>query len=216
MKTLTKTVLIWMLAIGTISNAQAFYSQEELDSSIVTNEDDSTLIFSLSKENDDLDALTFPSENHNITSLTSYLTDHTAPYQVGSLFTNQKFSAESGFSEESTRQVEQTAFFFQGRYRLLQQEKFSLLLTAKVESLNEHSIYQFYSNDFVSHEKSSIVINAPNVYTRVGIIGQYTINEHWSLVGGITSTAHEKSANNQPIHQQKTDQVALFGTTYTF
>ncbi len=216
MKTLTKSFIIWMLAIGSISNAQAFYNQDEVDSSLVTIEDDSTLTFSLSKENDDLEALSFPLANNNITSLTPSLTDKNAPYQVGSLFSNENFSAESGFSDKSTRQVDQTAFFLQGRYRLLQQAKFSLLLTAKIESLNEHSIYQFYSNDFVSHEKSSIPVNASNAYARIGILGKYTINEHWSLVGGITSTAHEKSASNQPIHQKKTDQVALFGTTYTF
>ena len=216
MKTLIKSIFIWILALGVISNAQAFYSQDELASPRVTIEGDSELTSILSKESDELEVLTFPLENHNITSLTSSLTDKSAPYQVGSLFSNKNFSAESGFSEKSTIAIEQTVFFLQGRYRLLQQAKFSLLLTAKIESLNEYSIYQFYSNDFVSHEKSSIPVNTSNVYTRVGILGQYAINEHWSLVGGITSTAHEKSASNQAIHQKKTDQVALFGTTYTF
>jgi hypothetical protein len=216
MKILINLIFIWMLALGAITNAQAFNNQDELDSSLVTIADDATQTFSLSKENDDLDALTFPLANNNITSLTPSLTDNSAPYQVGSMFSNEKFTAESGFSDKSTKQVVQTAFFLQGRYRLLQQAKFSLLITAKIESLNEHSIYQFYSNDFVSHEKSSIPVNASNAYARVGILGKYTINEHWSLVGGITSTAHEKSVSNQPIHQKKTDQVALFGTTYTF
>jgi len=216
MKILIKLIFTGMLMLNVISNAQAFYDQDDIDSSLIIAKDNSPLTFSITKDNDDLEALNFPSDNTKITSLTSSLTDTDAPYQVGSLFSNKNFSAESGFSEKSTKQIEQKSYFLQGRYRVLQQERFSLLITAKIESLNQHSIYQFYSNDFVSNEKSSIPVNASNAYARIGILGKYAINKHWSLVGGVTSTAHDKSSSAQPINHKKTDQVALFGTTYTF
>ncbi|MFT6207234.1 MAG: hypothetical protein ACJA0T_001140, partial [Colwellia sp.] len=34
--------------------------------------------------------------------------------------------------------------------------------------------------------------------------------------GGLTSTAHEDSTNNLPIYTIQKEQVAIFGTTYTF
>lgn len=215
MKVLIKSILIWILTLGIISNAQAFDSQDDINFSLISAESDPTLAFSQLKTIDDIETLTPPSDN-NITSLNLALTNPNAPYQVGVLFSHENFSAESGFSEKATKQVDHKAFFLQGRYRILQQEKFSLLITAKIESLNQHSIYQFYSNDFVSHDKLSMQSTSSNAYARVGILGKYAINEHWSLVGGLTSTAHENSASNQVINNKKTDQVALFGTTYTF
>lgn len=221
MKVLIKSILVWILTLAVISNAQAFDSQKEekqtINSSRLFTWGDSALTFNLPERDDVIDlSLDFPLENNNITSLTPSLTNAGAPYRVGALFSHENFSAESGFSDKSLSLADKKVFFIQGRYQVLQQEKFSLLLTAKIESLNQHSIYQFYSNDFVSHEKTSIPTSTSNAYARFGIIGQYAINEHWSLVGGLTSTAHEKSVSNQPIYQNKTDQVALFGTTYTF
>jgi hypothetical protein len=218
MNILQKFTLMLILALTTFSSALAFYgaetSKQAADRSLINDWGNSALTFTVLKEAYDLEALGFPLSNKNITSL-YVLPDNTIKtHQIEPLLHNKNFSIESGFANKGIDQNDEQAFFLQGSYRLLHQEKFTLMLTAKVESLHKQSVYQFYSNDFVYHEAAPA--NSANSYARLGVLGQYSISHNWYLVGGLTSTAHESSTNNLPVYQGKTEQVAIFGTTYTF
>jgi len=206
--------------LSILSNAQAYNEEEQtketIDSSLISDWGDSALIFNALDTDYDLEALGFPISNKTISSLSAPLMDKPETHKIAFKFDNKAFSAQSGFSNNVVNQVNKHVFFIQGSYAVLQQEKFTLLLTAKVESLNEYSIYQFYSNDFVSHDISATKVNGSKSYARFGILGQYSINNNWYLTGGITSTTLEDSPNNQVVYSMPKEQVALFGTTYTF
>lgn len=221
MKTFTKLMLSLIFTLSILSNAQAYNDDEEsteksIDSSLISDWGDSALTFNALDKDYDLEAIGFPISNETISSFSAPLINKPETHKIAIIFDNKAFSAESGFSNKAVNQVNNHAFFIQGSYAVVQQEKFSLLLTAKVESLNEHSIYQFYSNDFVSHDTSATKVNGSKSYARFGILGQYSINNNWSLTGGLTSTALENSPNNQVVYSMPKEQVALFGTTYTF
>lgn len=220
MKALNKLTLMLALTLSSSLSVLAFDDNDELDktaeNTLINGWGNSALTFVVLKEDYDMEALGFPVANENITSLSTIPNNVIKTHQIASLFENENFSAESGFANKVMAQANEKVFFLQGSYRMLQQEKFSLLLTAKIESLDEQSIYQFYSNDFVYREATSSAVNATKSYARLGIVGQYSINNNWYLMGGVTSTALDNSASNQPEHNKTTEQVALFGTTYIF
>jgi hypothetical protein len=216
MKIWKKSLVILITMSVTLSSSLATADDNEpkdvSNDSLINDWGNSALTFTVLKKNYDLEALGFPPSNDNISSLSTNFQLH----QVKTIFDNKDFNAKSVFSQKTVNQNDDKKFFLQGNYKILKQEKFSLLLTAKIESLSEHSIYQFYSNDFVSRPFALKNTMSYNSYAKLGIIGQYSINEHWYLVGGITSTAHENSVNNQAIYTKKVEQTALIGTTYTF
>lgn len=223
MKACSKLILPLIFTLAVSSNAQAFSEEGEIkktietfDSSLISEWGDSALLFNALDKDYDLEALGFPTTNQSVSSLNITSVNEPITHQRDIFFENKAFIAESGFSNKSVNQTDEPSFFIQGSYKVLQQEKFTLVLTAKIESLNEHSIYQFYSNDFVSHQIPTTKVNSSKSYARFGILGQYSISNHWYLTGGLTSTAHETSSNSPLIHNTKKEQVALFGTTYTF
>jgi len=217
MKLLKKLTLILTVfaSLGALAFESDKAAQETVGDSLISDWGDSALTFDVLKDDYDLEALGFPLLSSNITSLNTLPDSSSKRRKLSSLFHNDSFSAESGFAEKVIDKDTEQAFFLQGSYQVMRQEKFSLVLTAKIESLHEQSIYQFYSNDFVNHEAASPV-NSIKSYARLGLLGQFSINEHWHLVGGITSTAHDNSEHSNLVYQNKTEQVALFGTTYTF
>lgn len=213
-------MLSLIFTLSVLSNAQA-YDEEKvthnvIEGSLISDWANSAVIFEAFEKGYDLEALGFPLAGKAINPSDVALINKSQTRQIAIVFENKAFSAQSGFSHQTVDHVNQQTFFIQGSYRVLQQEKFALLVTAKVESLSEHSIYQFYSNDFVSSEISSRDINGAKSYARLGILGQYSINNNWFVTGGLTSTAHEDSTNNLPIDNIQKEQVAVFGTTYTF
>jgi len=220
MKIRTKSMLSLILTLSILSNAQAYNKEDDpkkpIDSSWINDWGDSALIFNTLDKDYDLEALGFPISTETLNSFNAPLLNKPETHKISIKFDNKAFSAQSGFSNNAVNQVNKHAFFIQGSYAVLQQEKFTLLLTAKIESLNEHSIYQFYSNDFVSHDTSATKVNASKSYARFGILGQYSINNNWYLTGGLTSTTLDDSPNKQVVYSMPKEQVALFGTTYTF
>lgn len=217
-------VLKWMMllifSLSILPYAHAYNESKKntqaSDDPLISNWADSALNFKALDKDYDLEALGFVLSNENINALNPPILNQSANHQIDVLFDNKSFSAQTGFSNQTINQINQQTFFIQGSYKVLQQEKFSLVVTAKIESLNDHSIYQFYSNDFVSTQVITSKVIGTKSYARFGILGQYSINEQWSLTGGLTSTALENSANSEQASSLKQEQVALFGTTYTF
>jgi hypothetical protein len=220
MKIFLKLMLPLILTFSILSNAQANNKEKNPvstnDVSLINEWGDSALTFNALDKDYDLEALGFPVSNESVSPFNPSLMNKPETQTIQVVFDNKYFSAQSGFSNKAVDQVNEHAFFIQGSYTVLQQENFTLLVTAKIESLNEHSIYQFYSNDFVSRESSATKINGSKSYARFGILGQYSISNNWYLSGGVTSMAHEGSSSSQPVYNMKKEQVALFGTTYTF
>jgi hypothetical protein len=220
MKIYIKWTLSLIFTLSIITNAQA-YSDNEVDNKVVDNSfisnwGDSVLTFNTLDKIYDLEALGFSTISNTISTFNSAIMDKPESHPVETMFEGNAFSAKTGFSSQADDEVDERVYFIKGSYKLLQQENFSIFLTAKIESLNSHSIYQFYSDDFVSRETSATNINGTKSYARLELLGQYSINNNWSLKGGLTSTALEGSSNNQPFYNLKKEQVALFGTTYTF
>jgi hypothetical protein len=220
MKIFIKLILSMLFIVGVLFNAHA-YSEEKnsnsiIDGALISDWANSALIFNSLNQAYDLEALGFPISNENISPSNTPLMNKLETHQVAVIFENDAFSAQSGFLTKKVDQVSEQAFFIQGSYRVLQEENFTLLVTAKIESLNEHFIYQFYSNDFVSRETVATNATGSKSYARFGILGQYSINSNWYLTGGLTSTAHEESSNSLPVYNMQKEQVAVFGTTYTF
>jgi len=210
--------LIFTLSILPYSHAYTEETEDNQtsDNSLISEWGVSALTFKTINKDFDIEVLGFPTSNDNVNSLSTSLLNKVETQQIKLTFNNKAFTANSGFSNKIDNQVDERSFFIQGSYQVMQQEKFTLLLTAKVESLHERSIYQFYSNDFVTRETSTTKVNGSTSYARFGILGQYSINNNWSLTGGLTSTAHEDSTHNELAPNMKKEQVALFGTTYTF
>ena len=220
MKVLNKFILLLILTFSVTPITFALdekKSSEQVDSTSLFNDwGSSALTFTVVAKDYDLEALGFSLSSENITSLSTQPNNSMNRLQMSSVFQNDSFNANSGFSTRVTNQSDKKAFYLQGNYRVLQQEKFTLLLTAKIEYLHKQSVYQFYSNDFVYSETTSAPINATNSYARLGILGQYSISNRWYLIGGVTSTVHESSVKDTPLQHKKIEQTALFGTTYTF
>jgi hypothetical protein len=220
MKILIKWMLSLIFTLGILSNAQAYNDEGTteiiVDDSLISNWGNSALAFITLDKSYDLEALGFPISNDNISPFAPPSMTTSEIHKVKVVFDNKNFSALSGFSNTAKNKVDERVYFIKGSYKLLQKNNFSLFVTAKVESLNDHSIYQFYSNDFVSHDSSYTNIGGPKSYARLEILGQYSISNNWHLTGGVTSTAHEGSSNSQPLYDINKEQVALFGTTYTF
>ncbi|NQZ88875.1 MAG: hypothetical protein HRT54_14975 [Colwellia sp.] len=219
-----KIYLKWMLSLiftlGILSNAQAYNDEDmnkkDIDDSLMSNWGDSALTFSALDKSYDLEALGFPIASDNIDPFAPPLINKSETHKMQVMFDNKNFSAQSGFSNKTNDQVDERVYFIKGSYKVLQKNNFSLFVTAKIESLNEHSVYQFYSNDFVSHDTYYSNVSGPKSYARFEILGQYSINNNWHLTGGVTSTAHEGSSNSQPLYDINKEKVALFGTTYIF
>jgi hypothetical protein len=211
-------MLSLILTLSILSNAQA-YNEDDVkivEESLISEWDVSISTFNTLDKLYDLEALGFPSISNNMNTFIPKKMDNSEKQSIEVMFDSKAFSTESGFSNKTDAQEAERVYFIKGSYKILQQENFSLFVTAKIESLNSHSIYQFYSNDFVSRETSAININGSKSYARLEIIGQYSINNNWFLTGGLTSTALESTSNSQPEYNLKKEQVALFGTTYTF
>jgi len=220
MKIFIKWILLLIFTLSILSNAQA-YDKEDItrkvdDGSLINDWADSALIFNVLNKGYDLEALGFPISKDYMSPFSSPLMNKSETHKIKVMSTNKDFSAQSGFSNKTDDKVDERVYFIKGSYKVLQQDKFSLFLTAKIESLNEHSIYQFYSNDFVSHDALYTQISGSKSYARFEILGQYSISNNWHLTGGVTSTTHEGSSNNQPLYDMNKEQVALFGSTYTF
>jgi hypothetical protein len=219
-----KIFIKWMLSLiftfSILSNTHAYNGEDitniVIDNSLISHWGDSALTFDALPKSYDLEALGFPISSDNISSLTPHFLKKTEINQIKVMFDDHNFSAQSGFSNKVDNNVDKRVYFIKGSYKLLQQDNFSLFLTAKIESLNEQSIYQFYSDDFVSHDALYTKISGSKSYARFEILGQYSISNNWHLTGGLTSIAHEGSSNNQPLYDMNKEQVALFGTTYTF
>ena len=220
MKILIKWMISLIFTLSILPYSHAFNEDpgdnQTSDDSLISEWGFSALTFKTINKDYDIEALGFPTSSDNVNSLNTSLLNKVETHQIKLTFTNKAFTANSGFSNKVDNQVNERSFFIQGSYQVLQQEKFTLLLTAKIESLHERSIYQFYSNDFVSLETPTTKVNGSTSYARFGILGQYSINNNWYLTGGLTSTAHEYSTNNELAPNMKKEQVALFGTTYTF
>ncbi|AOW77699.1 hypothetical protein A3Q34_13080 [Colwellia sp. PAMC 20917] len=220
MKILIKWMLSLLFTLIVLPNAQAYDDEKKIPSaiegSLISGWANSAVIFEALDKGYDLEAIGFPLTSKATGPSETRLINKSETHQIAIVFDNKAFSAQSGFSHQRLDQINEQTFFIQGSYRVLQQENFALLVTAKIESLSDHSIYQFYSNDFVSSEVSSRDINGAKSYARFGILGQYSINNNWYVSGGLTSTAHEDSTNNLPIYTIQKEQVAIFGTTYTF
>ena len=219
-----KIFLKWMLSLiftlTIMSNVQA-YNDEDMtnivvDDSLISNWADSALAFIKLDKSYDLEALGFPIASKNISPFVPSSIDKPEIHKIKIMFDNKNFSAQSGFSNKVDDQVDERVYFIKGSYKVLQKNNFSLFVTAKIESLNEHSVYQFYSNDFVSHDASYTNLSGPKSYARLEILGQYSISNNWHLTGGVTSTAHESPSDNQPLYDINKEKVALFGTVYTF
>jgi hypothetical protein len=220
MKIVKKWILLLVVTLSILSNAQA-YNEDNLtqkigDDSLISDLEGSALTFNTLDKIYDLKALGFPSTSNNMNTFNNVKVNKPESQSIEVLFDSNSFSTESGFLNQADAQEDERVYFIKGSYKLLQQENFSLFVTAKIESLNSHSIYQFYSNDFVSRETSAININGAKSYARLEILGEYSINNNWSLTGGLTSTALESTSNSQPAYNLKNEQVALFGTIYTF
>jgi hypothetical protein len=219
-----KIVIKWMLSLiftlSILSNAQAYnednVNKKIVEDSLISDLGGSALTFNTLDKIYDLKALGFPSTSNTMNTFNTVKVDKPESQSIDVMFDSKAFSTESGFSNQADVQEDERVYFIKGSYKILQQENFSLFVTAKIESLNSHSIYQFYSNDFVSRETSAININGAKSYARLEILGQYSINNNWSLTGGLTSTALESTSNSQPAYNLKKEQVALFGTIYTF
>jgi hypothetical protein len=220
MKIFMKWMLSLVFTLSVLSNTHAYNGEDitkiVVDDSLISNWGDSALTFNALDKSYDLEALGFPISSDNISPFNSPLLDKPEIRQIKVIFDNKDFSAESGFSNKADDKVDERVYFIKGSYKVLEQDNFSLFLTAKIESLNEHSIYQFYSNDFVSHDSPYTNISGSKSYARFEILGQYSISNNWHLTGGVTSTTHEGSSNNQPLYDMNKEQVALFGSTYTF
>ena len=220
MKIFIKWMLSLIFTLAIMSNVQA-YNDEDMtdivvDDALISNWGDSALSFITLDKSYDLEALGFPIASDNISPFVPPSINKSEIHKIKVMFDNKDFSAQSGFSNKVDDKVDEHVYFIKGSYKVLQRNNFSLFVTAKIESLNEHSVYQFYSNDFVSHDTSYTNINGPKSYARLEILGQYSISNNWHLTGGVTSTAHEGPSNNQPLYDINKEQVALFGTTYTF
>lgn len=119
------------------------------------------------------------------------------------------FTAETGFSEAITSLIGQRRYFLQGSYNLYSYEKFKLSLNAKYES-------QSTAEKFSPSVPQPFAVDSTVHNAAIGVVGQYALNEHWTLSGTITSTAITNSGAILLPLENKYSNIALIGTSYSF
>jgi len=130
------------------------------------------------------------------------------------IYNNGRFSAETGVSSYSKNLLFSDEFYVKGAYSLFTNQHLNISFTAKVETLNENSLNQYYGDNRRLNNISIFEQQATN--TTLGIVSTYSITNNWKVLGMISSTTLDNKIEKSPLIEDKNIHMALIGTSYSF
>lgn len=139
----------------------------------------------------------------------------TSASTVNAIYSHGNFSAQTGITTYSNNLLESGQFYLQGSYNLYDGERFNLLVTAKVESLNTDAISSYYGqNDMLRN--NTLFTDKQVKNTTFGLLTTYSVTKRWKILGFISSTSFDNRIKESPLIQQSNIHSALIGTSYSF
>ncbi len=135
-----------------------------------------------------------------------------AGYQKG------RFSAETGLVQEESNFNTGERIYVKGSFAVLSHENFTLSVTARFETLNANLSEKYFSQTNFTQPKilETSEINSPTgevFNSTLGIVGKYSLNQRWSVVGSFTASSYNVEATDQSFVDHN---LAIIGTHYAF
>lgn len=135
----------------------------------------------------------------------STMTGINASYQIG------RFSAETGFLNDISNESDGGKFYLRGSFIVLSSDKFNLSITAKVEALDDDLVDYYYGT-----KNREIYTSDSSTNATLGVIGTYSLNHQWKIIGAVSSTTLGDEIAESPLIEDNNYNMALIGTTYSF
>ncbi|MFD2165223.1 MipA/OmpV family protein [Thalassotalea euphylliae] len=125
---------------------------------------------------------------------------------INMAYSRGMFNAEVGFVNDISDESDGAKLYAQATYTLLANEKYSVSIMGKLESLDEDMAAYYYRND-------ESTVNAT-----LGLIGTYKLTDRWTLLGAVTGTSlgDEATEGTNTWVTEDSYTQALLGATYSF
>ncbi len=167
-----------------------------------------------------IEALNFPKQgySHSAESLGLILpqTGNSSLTGINASYSKGKFTAKTGVLSQSNNLTDSSRFYLQGAYRLFQNERFDLAVTAKVEAVDQNAINRYYGEQDNFQVSNNSLTSTLATNATIELVSTYSINKKWKIQGMISSTTLDSKIENSPLLDNDNIHMAMLKTSYAF